>query len=197
MNNVVINLSRLKPQSVAKVLLALIVSCVLPAVMSGQGKTLKLGIELQGYPTGAIPGVRADLFFSDFSKAHVRVGYNIVRHGDAGEHDDERGGGPGFTLGYDILPLASHRLTVGARCDLWFNQVDWYDILPDDSRIEGTTDVTVLQPTAQAGYRIPFGEKVELLPTLALGYEINIKTDGAEVGHGLILLAGFILNYEF
>lgn len=179
-----------------KLVLLVTVNVFFTLTMSAQGKTLKIGAELQGYPTGVIPGLRADLYFSDAAKIHARAGYNIVRHGDAGEHDDERGGGFGFTLGYDILPFASHRWTFGVRSDLWFNEVDWYDIQPDDSRISGTSNVTVLQPTLQAGYRIPFGEKVELLPTLAFGYEFNVRTEGAEIGHGAILLAGIVLNFE-
>ncbi len=183
-------------KTITKLVLTFIVSLLFAAAMLGQGKTLKFGIELQGYPTGVIPGLRADLYFNDASKVHLRIGYNIVRHGDAGEHDDERGGGPGFTIGYDILPFASHRWTFGVRSDLWFNEVDWYDIGIQPPNIMGTTNVTVLQPTIQAGYRIPFGEKVELLPTIAFGYEFNIKTVGAEVGHGAILLAGLVLNFE-
>lgn len=183
-------------KTIAKLALTCIVSLSFTVAMSGQGKTFKIGIELQGYPTGFIPGVRGDLFFSDFSKAHVRLGYNVVRHGDAGEHDDERGGGFGFTLGYDILPFQSHRWMFGVRSDLWFNEIDWYDRGIQLPNVTGTTKVTVLQPTVQAGYRIPFGETVELWPTLGFGYEFNIKTEGAAVGHGAILLAGVVLNFE-
>ena len=165
--------------------------------MLGQGKTLKIGVELQGYPTGVIPGLRGDLFFSDFSKAHLRIGYNIVRHGDSGEHTDERGGGPGLTIGYDLLPSVSHRWIVGARADLWFNEIDWYDLDDQGSTTgRGTTNVTVFQPTLLIGYRLPFSETIELWPTLAFGYEVNINTNGAKVGHGPILLGGVVLNFE-
>lgn len=178
-----------------KLLLIAFFGCLTVTMALAQGKTFKLGFELQGYPTGFIPGVRGDLYFSDFSKLHVRAGYNIVRHGDAGEHDDERGGGFGFTVGYDILPAANHRWTIGARADLWFNEVDWYDDLPG-GRVEGTSNVTVFQPTLQAGYRIPLREGTEMMPTLAFGYEFNVQTKGAEIGHGAILLLGVVLNFE-
>jgi hypothetical protein len=56
--------------------------------------------------------------------------------------------------------------------------------------------VTVLQPTLQAGFRIPFGETIELMPTLAFGYEFNIKTEGADIGQGAILLLGVVFNFE-
>ena len=161
-----------------------------------QGKTFKIGVEFQAYPTGAIPGIRADMFLSDYSKVHIRLGYNIVRHGDAGEHQDERGGGPGATLGYDILPAANHRWTLGLRADLWYNQVDWYDIPDSGAKVQGKTDVTILQPTIQAGFRLPSGERLEFIPTLAFGYEINIVTRGEDVGQGPVLLAGLIVNFE-
>jgi len=181
---------------IAKLVFMFLVSVSFTAAMSGQGKTLKLGVEMQGYPTGAIPGLRADLYFNDFSKIHVRIGYNIVRHGDAGEHDDERGGGPGFTIGFDILPFASHHWTFGVRSDLWFNEIDWYDMGIQLPNVMGMTEVTVLQPTIQAGYRIPFGETVEVVPTLAFGHEFNIKTEGAAVGEGAIFLVGVVVNFE-
>lgn len=183
-------------KSIAKLVLTSIVSLCFASAMLGQGKTFKIGAEMQAYPTGFIPGVRGDLFFSDFSKMHFRLGYNVVRHGDAGVHDDERGGGPGFAIGYDILPFSSHRWMFGVRSDLWFNEIDWYDRGIQLPNVTGTTNVTVLQPTIQAGYRIPFGETMELWPTLAVGYEFNIKTEGAAVGHGAILLVGVALNFE-
>lgn len=170
------------------------VLCV--TISSAQGKTFKAGIEMQAYPTGLISGVRGDLYLSNAAKLHMRIGYNHVRHGDAGVHDDERGGGMGFTLGYDILPLANHRWTIGLRSDLWWNTLDWYDDIPGQQRATGTSRITVLQPTVQAGYRMPIGERIEILPTLSFGYEINVRTVGAEVGHGAILLLGIVANYE-
>ncbi len=178
--------------------LALVGIATICCVTTGlaQRKTLKLGIELQGYPTGFIPGLRVDLFFSDYAKVHLRAGYNLVRHGDAGEHDDERGGGPGVSVGYDVLPFTSHRWMVGIRSDLWLNKVDWYDLSTGNIKVTGTTHVTVLQPTAQAGYRIPIHEGLEIWPTLSFGYEINVDTRGAAVGHGPIILIGAVLNTE-
>lgn len=178
-----------------KLVLIGIVGCLIVTPVSGQGKTLKVGVEAQAYPTGFIPGVRGDLYLSEFSKVHLRIGYNVVRHGDAGEHDDERGGGFGFSAGYDILPSASHRWTIGVRSDLWFNEVDWSDDLESGGMASGTTNVTVLQPTLQGGYRIPVSERIELIPTAAFGFEINVRTRGAEVGQGPILLLGVILAF--
>lgn len=160
----------------------------------GQGKTFRAGIELQGYPTGAIPGLCGDVYFNDVSRLHFRVGYNIVRHGDAGKHSDERGGGPGVSAGYDVQPFASRSISAGIRTDFWFNRIDWYDILPMDERESGTTRITVFQPTVQLGYRLSLSSRVDFIPNVSFGYEINIHTQGQEVGHGPILLLGFVVN---
>jgi len=172
------------------------VVCLIVTCGLAQGKTLKLGFEAQGYPTGFVPGLRGDLFISDFSKVHLRLGYNIVRHGDAGEHQDERGGGFGLTLGYDLIPTTNHRWTVGLRTDLWFNKIDWYDVQETGEERHGESRVKVLQPTIQGGFRLPAGARFEFIPTIAFGYEVNIVTKGEEIGQGPILLLGLIVNFE-
>jgi hypothetical protein len=169
------------------------VSCLL-VLSHAQDHTVRLGIEAQGYPTGIIVGISADFFPGEDSKIHLRFGYNLVRHGSAGEHFDERGGGIGITGGYDLMPLNSKRWVFGLRTDLWFNSIDWHEIYPNDLEERGTTDVTVLQPTAQVGLRVPLGKYFELIPNLSLGYEINIRTRGEEVGQGPIVLLGTVIS---
>ena len=77
---------------------------------------------------------------------------------------------------------------------MWFLQIDWRD---DVGNRSGTTDITVLQPTAQGGYRWLFGDNLTFAATAALGAEINIRTDGEAVGEGAILLIGLELGYRF
>ena len=84
---------------------------------------------------------------------------------------------------------------IGARTDLWFLDIDWSDA--GGTRV-GMTEVTVLQPTARAGYAwLLSGDRLRLNATLALGAEINIQTRGEDVGEGVILLGGFGLSYRF
>ena len=53
---------------------------------------------------------------------HLRLGYNWIRHQDFGEHEDERGDGYGFTLGYKRYFKEGHKgFFIGARNDFWFN----------------------------------------------------------------------------
>ncbi len=65
------------------------------------------------------------------------------------------------------------------------------------TEISGTSKVTVLQPTAELGYFFLLDNGLVLLPTIALGAEINIQTEGEEVGQGAILLLGATIAKRF
>ncbi len=153
------------------------------------------GPEIQAYPTGIIPGVVWYKKISPKSFIHVRLGYNYIRHGDAGLHQDERGDGWGGSLGYDRrIKIRGLNWMVGARCDLWRNNLEWQNNIGGPNHVSGISDVTVLQPTVRISYPIKSGNNF-LQPTLSFGSEINIKTQGEDVGEGLILLIG--LSYVF
>ena len=158
-----------------------------------------VGLEIQVYPTGVLSGVRADFGFSQQNVLHARLGYNLVRHRDLGKHEDERGGGFGFSLGYKrYFSTNFRRWFIGIRSDLWFNEIDWKDNIGVLDEISESTSITVLQPTLESGYTFEFGEgKWFFTPALAFGYEINIKTEGSKVGQGAILLAGFSIGRRF
>ena len=159
-----------------------------------QSKTT-VALEFQQYPTGAIPGITLEFPVSDRSAISLRGGYNIVRHRELGEHDDERGGGLGFSVGYrKYLQATGNSLLYGVRTDLWFNEVDWMDNNPQRS---GTTDVTVLQPTASIGYRISLSEGISFIPSASLGFEINISEEGEPIGQGAIGLVGIEFQFKF
>lgn len=155
------------------------------------------GIEFQAYPTGIIAGLAADVPIGTKSFVHIKGGTNIFDHRDLGEQDSEEGNGYGLTLGY--RRFFSETLTkwrLGIKSDLWFNKVDWSNINEDDTTTEGTTDITVLQPTAELSYVFNNGSLV-FAPHIAFGMEWNIKTDGLPTGEGPILLLGFQLAKVF
>lgn len=162
-------------------------------------KTKELGLTFQQYPTGSIPGL--SYTFNAGESHHslqLRLGYNIVYHGDAGVWDDEKGGGFGFSPAWLYSFKADRQgLYIGGRLDVWFNSIDWEGVGPADTPISGTSNIVVLQPTAVAGYRIPLGTNFVLAPELAFGAEINAINDGADVGQGAILLAGITLARRF
>ena len=78
----------------------------------------------------------------------------------------------------------------GLRSDLWFNDIDWKDNIGGPLELSGHTDIVVLQPTLEGGYRFSLGEDWYVSPSLAFGFEINIVSKGADVGQGAIVLVG-------
>jgi len=148
---------------------------------------------VQGYPAGVIAAGHVRYALSDRDELSLRIGYNATDRQDFGEHDDERGGGLGGGIGYrrSLRPRGEGGWLWGARADLWDLEIDWKD---DPSGAfpagrEGTTDVLVLQPTAELGYGWWLeGARLELV--LGLGAEINVDTAGEDVGEGAILLLG-------
>jgi len=145
------------------------------------------GPELQIYPTGLLPGMTMDMPMGEKWLLNLKAGYNIVRHRDLGEHEDERGGGFGFSGG--ILYRLHEKWWLGARNDVWFNTIDWKDNIDQVNEISGTTDVTVIQPTAMLQYVIQKDDWF-FRPSIAFGVEVNVKTEGSDVGEGPILLVG-------
>lgn len=153
--------------------------------------------ELQAYPTGLIPGVRVDLNVAGKNAAYLRLGYQLIDHRDLGKHMDEKGSGLGFTLGYKrYIKSGFQGLFFGARNDIWFNKIDWEDFNIVIAR-SGTTKITVVQPTAEAGYLFELGNGWIFAPTLAFGFEINVKTKGEPTGEGAIVLLGLNVGKRF
>ncbi len=157
-------------------------------------------VEAQIYPAGGIlvGGVR-------LGPLDVHAGWNLTRRGDFGEHDNERGGGPGIGLGIwqrgaPGLPGAASGLLgvaglrAGLRLDVWYLDIDWWDRVPGGitgpptpPRRSGSTQITVVQPTLRLRFDLP-GTPLGL--TAAVGAEFNVSTDGEDVGEGAIGLLG-------
>ena len=155
-----------------------------------------LGFEFQAYPTGLIPGLRLELPLAERYAASIRLGYNHIRHGNAGRHDDERGRGWGGTIGLKrYFAEGKKGWFATVRTDLWFNSIDWKDNIGLPEEVSGNTDIVVLQPTLEAGFCLRKTESWFLAPALAFGAEWNVKTSGSPTGEGLILLAGFTLGF--
>ncbi len=162
---------------------------------SGQSRSTTYGVELQQYPTGFQPGLFVSFPLAELTSIDLRVGYNLVWHGSTGVHDDERGGGFGFSLGYlrSFLSPDDGLFSMG-RVDGWFNRVDWRDkAAPAD--LMGTTDLIVIQPSFLLGYRFPLASQMSISPTLAFGWEFNVREDGEDIGEGAILLWGVRLGF--
>jgi len=149
---------------------------------------LQLGLEVQAYPAGVIPGVHARWALDRSSALTARVAANITDRGDFGEFEDESGEGFGAGVGYRRAlegSLASDGWLWGARVDLWSLEIDW-----EDPGRSGTTDILVLQPTVEFGYGWALGSGGRLELVAGAGAEINVDTDGEDVGEGAIGLLG-------
>ena len=177
----------------------LIFTCLLlvnTGLLAQSGNVFDLGVEFQAYPTGILPGVRAELGFAEKNSVHLRVGANNFNHRDLGVQDAESGGGLGFTLGYKrYLKTGFTGWYGGVRSDVWFNEVNWANFNPDSF---GTTDIVVIQPTAEIGHHWLIGKRgLFVTPALAFGFEINVKTEGEPTGEGAIILLGVTIGKRF
>lgn len=167
---------------------------VLHLPLSAQQAT-DISVNFQAYPTGLIPGINIDKSISDYRNLSFRFGYNWFRHRDLGVHDDERGGGFGFTLGLQqYLNPEKTSWHISIYSDVWWNSADWYDLLPNDQRVDGNTKITVIQPTAQIAHLFKIGDTSFLTPSVSFGWEWNVKTSGEPTGEGAILLIGIKLG---
>ena len=162
-------------------------------------RTVDAGVEFRAYPTGYIPGVRLDWGIGANSVLNFNLGYNVVRHRDQGEHEDERGGGFGFGFGYRYIFNNTHTgFFIGAHNDFWFNKIDWKDNVDQADELNGTSNIIVLQPILESGYTFGINEnKWIITPSLSFGVEINVVENGDAVGEGFILLGGIALAYRF
>ena len=173
------------------ILLAFFLVVALPA--GAQSGPPDFGPEFQAYPTGLIPGIRIEKNYGRYV-ALLRLGYNWVRHGGAGLHDDERGGGPGFSLGCKrYFGPKTTGWSAAVKSDLWFNKIDWKDLPGQPGERAGQTRIIVFQPVVEAGYTVSVSRSLYFSPTVSFGYEINIKTSGEPTGEGPILLVGVVL----
>ena len=156
------------------------------------GAQNSLGIEFQAYPTGIIPGISFTKATKNKGELLLRLAANIIDHKDFGVQDSEIGAGFGGGLGFrKALPFGNQRFYLGFRTDLWRNTLDW-ETSNDLVFFAGTTKVWVLQPTAELGLKLQKDATNWIFqPSLSFGREINIKTEGAELGQGWIALLGF------
>lgn len=149
--------------------------------------------EIRGYPSGAILSAGLGRGFGDNYYASAHGAYNFVDRGSNGEFQNEDGGGFGFGATVDkFFQPGQTGWFVGGRAELFFLEIDYRD-----PGVSGSSDITVFQPTARAGYGWQFaGGKYGLVAALSLGAEINVATDGPEVGEGAIVLGGLAFTFK-
>ena len=182
-----------------RIILTCLVMIVSGPLHSQSEYPVDVTFEFQAYPTGLIPGLRIEKFISEKSAISLRFGYNWIRHRDLGEHEDERGDGYGITIGYKHYFNKNYSSWfAGVRSDIWWNTIDWEDPnLSIGGIVSGRTDIVVLQPTIEAGKAFVLSSGLIFSPSVAFGYEWNVKTTGEPTGQGAILLVGIQLGKRF
>jgi len=155
-----------------------------------------ISLEAQIYPTGFIPGITIDKHIGTRDVFYLRVGFNFFNHRDLGVQLNEEGKGYGFSLGYKrYLNQNQTGFRYGLKTDLWLNKVNWANI-NSFGPVNGETRITVIQPTGEVSYVWNF-ENIFFAPSLAFGFEWNVKTKGEPTGEGAILLVGAQIGKRF
>lgn len=160
---------------------------------------IQVGAEVLWYPAGWITGPSVNYFLAPKHVVHAGLGVNIAnRHDWSGLNDDEKGTGFGGSLGYRYLfTPQKNSFFLGARVDLWAMKINWKDKLGTPQAVNGTTKITIFQPTAHVGYWLKLNNsKWNILFSGGGGAEINIKTNGKKVGEGGMWLLGISAYYS-
>jgi len=150
------------------------------------------GPEAQLYPAGAIVGVHVRRWITQDEMLLLRAAWNFTERQDFGEHDDETGDGPGMGLGYRrYMNPDGEGWVFGGQLDAWDLSISWEDAEFGGPVERGSSELLVVQPSAVVGWSWlgEGGDRFEI--TASLGMEINVETEGEEVGEGSILLVGF------
>jgi hypothetical protein len=168
-------------------------------------KKLSFGTEFQAYPAGQMYALRLEYFHNRVNEFNLRLGYNRAFRKDfSGLNDDEQGGGPGATLGYRrhfFFPTIKDpykfysSIFFSTRVDIWRMVIFWKDSNHIPSN--GTTRITVIQPTFDVGYRMLIKRDLNVSVYAGFGQEINIATKGKAVGQGGLWLGGITACYSF
>jgi len=153
-----------------------------------------VGLGLQIYPAGTMINLKSNWKVSPREILTGKLGYNFAMRQDFGKHDNEEGGGPGFTVAYKrYFKTELSGWFMEARAAMWFLDIDWGDNTPLRS---GNTDITVVQPTVGLGYDFLINHSLKLGFIAAFGYEVNVATNGEDVGEGGISLLGISLAHK-
>ncbi len=149
-------------------------------------KWIDIGAEVQFYPAGFIMSARAMCKIADHGNMIFRVGYNLATRENFGEHDNEEGGGPGFSVGYRYyFNKEQSGFFLSARVGFWLMHIDWWDQVNPNSKDEGKTFIGVVQPTLAGGYQYVLPNRQWAFGlSAAFGIEWNVITNGAKVGQG-------------
>ncbi|WP_293890147.1 hypothetical protein [Flavobacterium sp.] len=156
----------------------------------------EIGLEIQKYPVGTITVITYNYFFKETWAMRFRVGGNFAnRKDESGFNDDEKANGFGGSFGINkYVRSGNGNFIFGANVDVWNMWTKWIDYseIPQN----GKTYTLVIQPWINAGYLYNFSKKFNAGIYLGFGREINVITDGENVGQGLMGSLTLSGNYK-
>ncbi|MEE9437669.1 MAG: hypothetical protein V3V14_01635 [Saprospiraceae bacterium] len=148
------------------------------------------GLEMQVYPTGLLPGIRYEKILTNMSSINLRIAAQLINHRNLGKHDSEKGYGYGVSIAYRrFLSENNKKWSLAIRNDYWKNFITSINYPDDVTTVNSETTISVIQPTLMLEYAIKSGN-FHIVPSLAVGFEWNVKTVGEPTGEGAIILLG-------
>ena len=158
-------------------------------------RTVDIGGEYQWHKAGNIIGLHLAFNAKIYHGNQVRFGYLNTDHKQSGKHEEEKGGGWGGGLGYRYYfePIPN-KFFLGLRTDVWRKNIDWIDTNPV---VSGTSKTWEIVPSLESGYLFLINDQGFITPTISAGYEVNLKTEGAETRRGFLLLIGVSAGFRF
>lgn len=159
-----------------------------------------LGVSLQLYPAGIIATINSEFIYTVNSSLFIRVGGNFTDRKDYSDYNDnEKGSGFGGTIGYRRhFHLGSGKIITGINSDIWNMWINWKNDIGEANETSGQTYTLVLQPWLESGYFLQLDNSpIQIGISLGFGREINIITDGKDVGQGWMISLLFYGQYAF
>jgi len=159
-----------------------------------------LGISFQLYPAGVITTITTEYIQINNSSLLLRIGGNFADRKDYSDYNDnETGAGFGGTIGYRrYFHMGNGKIIAGLNTDIWNMWINWKNDIGEANETSGQTYTLVLQPWLESGYFLQLNNSpIQLGITLGFGREINIITDGKDVGQGWMLSLLFYGQYAF
>jgi hypothetical protein len=165
--------------------------CLAACLLATVAQAAEPYAEVRAYPSGVIVSGGALFETGKRDELGVSLAYNRAERGNAGRHDDESGDGIGIGVsGQRFLRTTRAGWFYGARAELFRLGIDW----KDPGNRQGSSQITVLQPTARIGYRWVAQQRWNIDAAASLGAEINLATQGEKVGEGAIALIGIAIS---
>ncbi len=158
------------------------------------------GISLQFYPAGLISCLTFEKHISLKASLMYRLGLNYADRQDFSPYNDnEKGKGFGGSIGYRrYFALKKGQIVGGLHCDVWNMWINWQNNIGEPNYTEGQSYTLVIQPWIEGGYLLNFKSlPIQVGISTGFGREINVITEGKDVGQGWMNSLLMHVNYVF